>query len=107
MPAYQGYVFKKRAVPVYDDISGWPLLTWMDITQPHKKYLQVSEMIYRFMMSGWIQQRWRLYWKEGIKQPKNTCSNGQGHFSGPALYQIQKENYLHSGLAIYNGANKI
>jgi len=110
LPAYQDYVFKERASSRFYDDNQWVAIAYLDAYHRNhaKKYLEVSEMIYRFMMSGLdTATGGGLYWKEGDKTTKNTCSNGPGILVALRLYQItEKKAYLQSALAIYQWANK-
>ena len=47
-----------------------------------------------------------LYWKEGDKTTKNTCSNGPGILVALQLYKItNNKNYLDTALVLYNWVN--
>jgi len=49
-----------------------------------------------------------LYWKEGDKSTKNTCSNGPGVLLALDLYRATGERgYLDTALLLYNWVNKV
>jgi rhamnogalacturonyl hydrolase YesR len=109
-PGYQDYVFKERASSRFYDDNQWVAIAYLDAynRNKNKKYLEASEMIYRFIMGGLdTVAGGGLYWKEGDVTTKNTCSNGPGVLVALQLYKItKKQEYLQSALAIYQWANK-
>ncbi|GAC1424590.1 MAG: glycoside hydrolase family 76 protein [Chitinophagaceae bacterium] len=109
-PAYQDYILKERASSRFYDDNQWVAIAYLDAYNRNhvRKYLHISKMIYRFMMSGQdTVTGGGLYWKEGDKTTKNTCSNGPGILVALRLYQItKKKTYLQSALNIYQWASK-
>ncbi len=109
-PAYQDYVFKERPSSRFYDDNQWVAIAYLDAYgRNHKqKYLEASQMIYRFMMGGTdTVASGGIYWKEGDKTSKNTCSNGPGILVALQLYRITKQQqYLNTALALYQWTNK-
>ncbi len=109
-PAYQDYVFAERPSARFYDDNQWVAIACLDAyhRKHAKKYLDRAEMISRFMMSGWdTAAGGGLYWKEGDKTTKNTCSNGPGVLVALQLYKVTgKKAYLETALSIYRWTNK-
>ncbi|ANI90069.1 hypothetical protein A9P82_12710 [Arachidicoccus ginsenosidimutans] len=93
----------------YDD-NQWLGLTAIDayFRTKDKFYLDFGEKIYRFMMTGYdTVSGGGLYWKEGDKTTKNTCSNGPGIVLALKLYKAtHNKNYLDTALILYKWVNK-
>jgi hypothetical protein len=110
LPAYQDYVFKERVSSRFYDDNQWVAIACLDAyNRSHQKnWLDKAEMIYRFMMTGWdTASGGGLYWKEGDKTTKNTCSNGPGILVALRLYQVTHDkSFLQSALDIYRWVNK-
>lgn len=108
-PAYQDYVREERLSSRFYDDNQWIAIAYLDAYQRTKKkgYLDVSKMIYRFMMTGLDTiTGGGLYWKEGDLSTKNTCSNGPGILVALRLYEITRDSaYLKSALSLYNWTN--
>lgn len=104
-PAYQDYVTRERVSSRFYDDNQWIAIAYLDAYKRNhkKKYLDVSEMICRFMLSGMdTVTGGGMYWKEGDKRTKNTCSNGPGVLVLLQLYTITgKADYLHTAVEIY------
>ncbi|MEP6748614.1 MAG: glycoside hydrolase family 76 protein [Bacteroidota bacterium] len=104
-PGYQDYVFKERSSSRFYDDNQWVAIAYLDAYNriKNKKYLEASKMIFQFMMGGTDTiAGGGLYWKEGNRTTKNTCSNGPGVLVALQLYQITKEKkYLQYALNIY------
>jgi len=68
------------------------------------KYLQKSELIWRFIESGTDSILGDgIYWCEQKKESKNTCSNAPGAVLALKLYEATKQNlYLERGKQLYN-----
>ena len=64
--------------------------------------------MYDFMMTGYDQVLGGgIYWKEGDKNSKNTCSNGPAVLVALQMYQATKDKaYLDTALKIYNWTNE-
>lgn len=109
-PAYQDYVTKERLSSRFYDDNQWIAIAYLDAYNRNhkKKYLQVSEMISRFMLNGLdTVTGGGIYWKEGDKTTKNTCSNGPGVLVLLQLYKItHKAEYLKTAIDIYQWTNK-
>lgn len=107
---YQDYVTKEKLSNRYYDDNQWIAIAYLDAYNRNhkKKYLEVSEMICRFMLGGLdTTTGGGMYWKEGDKNTKNTCSNGPGILVLLQLYKItHKPQYLTSALDVYNWTNK-
>ncbi|HTI60933.1 glycoside hydrolase family 76 protein [Mucilaginibacter sp.] len=104
-PGYQDYPYKERVSSRFYDDNQWVAIAYLDAYHRNhkKKYLDDATMIYRFMMGGLdTAAGGGLYWKEGDKTTKNTCSNGPAILVALQLYQItHKPEYLNTALAVY------
>lgn len=109
-PAYQDYVRKERLSSRFYDDNQWIAIAYLDAYKrvPEKKYLDDAEMIYRFMKGGLdTASGGGIYWKEGDKNSKNTCSNGPGILVALQLYQLTgKRQYLNTALELYKWVNR-
>lgn len=109
-PGYQDYVSKERASSRFYDDNQWVAIAYLDAYHRNhkKKYLEVSKMIYRFMLGGMdTVAGGGLYWKEGDKTTKNTCSNGPAILVALQLYRItRQQEYLQTALKIYEWTNQ-
>jgi len=109
-PAYQDYVTKERLSSRFYDDNEWIAIAYLDAYNRNhkKKYLDVSKMIYKFIQSGIdTAAGGGVYWKEGDKTTKNTCSNGPAILIALELYKITKDKeYLNTALSIYEWTNK-
>ena len=108
-PAYQDYVTKERVSSRFYDDNEWIAIAYLDAyTRNHKrKYLETSEMIYRFVLSGIDTiTGGGVYWKEGDHTTKNTCSNGPAILVALQLYNINhKPEYLQTAQSLYKWTN--
>jgi len=108
-PGYQDYVTKERLSSRFYDDNQWVAIAYLDAYgRTHKKkYLNTSEMICRFMLGGMdTVTGGGMYWKEGNKTSKNTCSNGPGVLVLLQLYKITgKAEYLTTALNVYQWLN--
>lgn len=99
-PAYQAYVRKEEKDDRFYDDNQWIAIACLDAYNRTKQqhYFDIAAMIYRFMMTGYdTVSGGGLYWKEGDKTTKNTCSNGPGILVALQLYKITgNKNYLDS-----------
>ena len=93
----------------YDD-NQWIGIAAMDEFARTKKtaLLRTSKEIYRFMMTAYdTATGGGLYWEEGNKKTKNTCSNGPGIILALQLYKATQEKpYLDTALLLYNWVNE-
>jgi hypothetical protein len=109
-PAYQDYPLKEKSSSRFYDDNQWVALAYLDAyNRTHKKKdLENSKMIYRFMMGGLdTVSGGGLYWKEGDKNTKNTCSNGPGILVALQLYKLTKQQqYLNTALDLYKWVNR-
>ncbi|TZF82628.1 glycoside hydrolase [Pedobacter sp. BS3] len=110
LPAYQDYVKREKTTTKYYDDNQWVAIAYLDAYKRNhkKKYLEVSEMIYRFMMNGLDSAAGGgIYWREKDMTTKNTCSNGPGALVALQLYQVTgKKEYLQTALSVYNWTRK-
>ncbi len=108
-PAYQAYVTKEEKDDRFYDDNQWIATACLDAYNRTKKqqYLTISQAIYRFMMTGFDNVAGGgLYWKEGDKTTKNTCSNGPGVLVALQLYKLTNDKkYLDTALVLYNWVN--
>ncbi len=105
-PAYQAMVAKKRVDSRFYDDNEWVAIALMDAydrTQ-QKQYLDVSKMIYKFLLTGHDQVGGGgFYWQEGKTKSKNTCSNGPAILVALHLYKAtQQKAYLDTAIVTYN-----
>ncbi|WP_316803324.1 glycoside hydrolase family 76 protein [Pedobacter nototheniae] len=109
-PAYQDYPLKEKLSSRFYDDNQWIALAYLDAYNrtKEKSYLKKSKDIYRFLLTGYDDKAGGgLYWKEGDKNSKNTCSNGPNVLVSLQLYKITKEKkYLDTALLVYNWTNK-
>lgn len=109
-PAYQDYVLKERASSRFYDDNEWVAIAYLDAyNRVHKpKYLDVAKMLYKFIESGTdTVAGGGVYWKEGDKTTKNTCSNGPAVLVALQLYRVTKQpQYLNTAMALYQWTNK-
>lgn len=109
-PGYQDYPLKERLSSRFYDDNQWIAIAYLDTyNRTHnKKYLESSKMIYRFMMGGLdTASGGGLYWKEGDRNTKNTCSNGPGILVALQLYKLTKQQqYLNMALDLYKWVNR-
>ena len=108
-PGYQAYVTKEEIDSRFYDDNQWIAIACLDAYKrtKEKKYLDIAETIYRFMMTGYdTLSGGGLYWREDKKDSKNTCSNGPGIIIALELYKItNQQNYLDTALVLYNWVN--
>lgn len=109
-PAYQAFVTKEKKDDRYFDDNQWIAIACIDAfnrTNNHQ-YLEIAKNIYHFMMTGYDNNAGGgLYWKEGDKRTKNTCSNGPGILIALQLYKItNNKSYLDTALILYDWTNK-
>lgn len=108
---YDSYVVKQGGGDRFYDDNQWIGLAYMDAyaRTRRKVFLEKSVEIYRFMMSGYdTVTGGGLYWKEGDKSTKNTCSNGPGILLALDLYRATGEKpYLDTALVLYDWVNKV
>lgn len=109
VPGYQDYVRKEKLSSRFYDDNEWVAIAYLDAYNRNhdKKYLDDAKMIYRFIMSGLdTAAGGGLYWKEGDKTTKNTCSNCPAILVALQLYKITKDkSYLNTALDIYKWTN--
>lgn len=109
-PGYQAYVTSAGKDTRYIDDNQWIGIACMDAYKRTKKieYLEKSKEIYRFMMTGYDTiSGGGLYWREGDKSTKNTCSNGPGIILALQLYiATGDKKYFDTALGLFNWVNK-
>ncbi|WP_349317803.1 glycoside hydrolase family 76 protein [Chitinophaga sp. MM2321] len=109
-PGYASYVVSERREDRYYDDNQWIGIAYLDAWQRTRKksFMQKGDEIYRFMMTGYDTiTGGGLYWKEGDKTTKNTCSNGPGILLALQLYEAtHKKAYLDTAMLLYNWVNK-
>lgn len=109
-PAYQDYVTKERLSSRFYDDNQWIAIACLDAYQRTKQasYLNRSKEIYRFLLTGYDKiAGGGIYWKEGDKKTKNTCSNGPNILVSLQLYKITGDKkYMDTALLIYDWTNK-
>jgi uncharacterized protein YyaL (SSP411 family) len=109
-PGYASYVVKERREDRYYDDNQWIGIAFLDAyTRTGKQwYLNKGAEIYRFVMTGYdTVTGGGIYWKEGDKTTKNTCSNGPAALLALQLYQVTRQkSYLDTALLLYNWVNR-
>ena len=109
-PGYASYIMQYGGGSRFYDDNQWIGLASMDAYFRLKEpsLLQTGLTIYRFMMSGFDTTRGGgLYWEEGKKDTKNTCSNGPGIILALQLYKAtQDKKYLDTALQLYHWVNE-
>ncbi len=107
---YASYSMEFKGGDRFYDDNQWIGITAMDAYARTKKseWLHTGKEIYQFMMTGYdTTAGGGLYWQEGNKKSKNTCSNGPGIILALQLYQATKEkSYLDTALLLYNWVNE-
>ncbi len=105
-PGYDSYIVEFGGGSRFYDDNQWLGLAWMDAWFRTKEpaCLDRGKLIYRFMMTGYdTVAGGGLYWEEGKKTTKNTCSNGPGIVLALQLYKATKEKkYLDTALLLYH-----
>ena len=109
-PAYQDYVTAERKSSRFYDDNQWIAIACLDAWNrlKERKYLDTAEMLCRFMLTGMdTVTGGGLYWKEGDKTSKNTCSNGPAVLILLQLYKINhRQGCLDTALQIYRWTNR-
>jgi rhamnogalacturonyl hydrolase YesR len=109
VPGYNSGLLRLGDSDRYYDDNQWIAIAYMDAYNRtgNTDYLDKADEIYRFMMTGYDSRGGGgIYWKEGDKSSKNTCSNGPGILVALQLYKVKKEqSYLDNALKIYNWTN--
>jgi len=109
-PGFASYAMPYGGGARFYDDNQWIGITSMDLyarTQ-NIRALNTGKEMYRFMMTAYdTSAGGGLYWEEGKKETKNTCSNGPGIILALQLYKATgNKNYLDTALLIYNWVNK-
>lgn len=103
---YASYKLGSKIDDRYYDDNQWIGITSFDAYKRSKKkaYLHVASRIYHFMMSGYdTVAGGGIYWVEGKKDSKNTCSNGPGVLVALGMYEATNDKkYLDTAILIYN-----
>lgn len=109
-PGYDSYPAEFSKEDRYYDDNQWIGIAAMDAYfRTHQDAdLKMGKKIYRFMMTGCdTVSGGGIYWREGDRNTKNTCSNGPGIILLMQLHQATKDPvYLKEALAIYNWTNE-
>lgn len=109
-PGFASYSMELKGGSRFYDDNQWIGITAMDafVRTKEAEWLYTGKMIYQFMMTGYdTTSGGGLYWEEGNKKTKNTCSNGPGIILALQLYQATKEKpYLDTALLLYNWVNE-
>ncbi|WP_183561204.1 glycoside hydrolase family 76 protein [Mucilaginibacter sp. SP1R1] len=105
-PAYQAMVVKEKVDSRFYDDNEWVAIALMDAYNRtnKKQYLDVAELIYRFLLTGHdAMGGGGFYWEEGKTNSKNTCSNGPAVLVALQLYKATHQKaYLDTAVATYN-----
>jgi hypothetical protein len=110
VPGYDSYIVEFGGGSRFYDDNQWLGLAWMDAWSRKREpaLLERGKLIYRFMMTGYdTVSGGGLYWEEGKKTTKNTCSNGPGIVLALQLYKATREKkYLDTALLLYRWVNE-
>ncbi len=108
-PGYSDYITRLKPGERYFDDNEWIGITALDAyaRTKQKSHLQLGKMMYDFIMTGYDQVLGGgIYWKEGDKSTKNTCSNGPGVLVALQMYQATKNKaYLDTAIKVFNWTN--
>ena len=109
-PGYRSYIIREEKDTRYYDDNQWLGITAMDAFSRtgKKEFLDLAKTIYRFMMTGYDTiSGGGIYWREGDKTTKNTCSNGPGIILALRLYMATGEkDYLNTAYKLYEWVNR-
>ncbi len=109
-PGYASYPPELGGGDRFYDDNQWIGITAMRQYETTKdpQWLKVATGIYRFMMTGLdTVSGGGLYWQEGNKRTKNTCSNGPGILLALQLYKATGDRtYLKTATALYQWVNR-
>ena len=109
-PGYSDYIMKLKPGERYYDDNEWIGITALDayVRKKQPADLKLGKAMYEFTMTGYDNALGGgIYWKEGDKNSKNTCSNGPGILVALQLYQATKQKeYLDTALRLYNWTNQ-
>ncbi|GAB3924778.1 glycoside hydrolase family 76 protein [Mucilaginibacter myungsuensis] len=101
---YSDYIMKLKPGQRYYDDNEWIGISALDsyVRTKKKSDLKLGKDMYDFILSGYDQVLGGgIYWVEGDKGSKNTCSNGPGALVALQLYQITKQKaYLDTAIKI-------
>lgn len=110
-PGYDSYVVREKGGARFYDDNQWIAIAYFDAYTRTKKpvFLTKAKEIYTFMMTGFDEvSGGGLYWKEGDKTTKNTCSNGPGILVAIQMYEATKKKvYLDTALLLYRWTNRM
>lgn len=109
-PGYDSYVVREKGGDRFYDDNQWIAITYLDAYRRTGKpvFLTKASEIYTFMMTGFDEvSGGGLYWKEGDRTTKNTCSNGPGVLVALQMYEAtKKKTYLDTALLLYKWTNE-
>jgi hypothetical protein len=101
---FTDYIMKLKPGERYYDDNEWIGITALDAyaRTKDKKDLALGKDMYDFIMTGYDEVLGGgIYWKEGDKSSKNTCSNGPGALVALQMYQATKQKfYLDTAIKI-------
>lgn len=106
---FTDYIMKLKPGERYYDDNEWIGITALDAYSRTKKKadFDLGKAMYDFIMTGHDQVLGGgIYWKEGDKSTKNTCSNGPGALVALQLYEATKNKaYLDTAIKIIDWTN--
>jgi hypothetical protein len=106
LPAYDSYLMEAGGDDRFYDDNQWIGIACMDAFQrtQNGEYLQIAKNIYDFMLTGYDSLAGGgLYWKEGDKSTKNTCSNAPGAILALQLYKATgQQSFKDTALLLYH-----
>lgn len=102
---YQSYIMQRGESDRFYDDNVWLAIDFCDLYNMtgKKEYLQKSEQLWEFVISGWDENlNGGIYWCEQKKHSKNTCSNAPASVLALKLYEATNESkYFVWGQEIY------
>ncbi|MFD2147421.1 glycoside hydrolase family 76 protein [Mucilaginibacter antarcticus] len=93
---FTDYIMKLKPGERYFDDNQWIGITSLDAYErtKDKKHFALGKDMYDFQMTGYDQVLGGgIYWKEGDKSTKNTCSNGPGALVALQMYKATKKKF--------------
>jgi len=106
---YTDYIMSLKPGERYYDDNEWLGISALDSYARTKKKsdLALGKEMYDFIMTGYDQALGGgIYWKEGDKGSKNTCSNGPGALVALQMYEATKQKfYLDTAIKIIDWTN--
>ena len=94
VPGYDSCVMRYGSDGRFYDDNEWLGMALLQAGQLLRddRLLERARLAFRFAVSGWSEEMGGgLYWKEGCRDSKNTCSNGPGAVLALQLYEVDPQ----------------